>query len=294
MFFKDYSSMWVKNYKSVKAKNTQRIYTNIIINHLNPAIGNIELSEIKRQDLQGIINDTIDRPSTCRHIKLTLKQIFADAIDEGIIVKNPCKNLSIPKVYVKEKRALNDIEKRTILNIEFEPMEKMFVYIIYGCGLRKGETLALETSDFINGNVCVNKNIAFSSGKPYITCPKSRTSIREVPTPDFVVNCLKNYNNKKNEKLFAINGEYLTDIEYTKMWKNIVKKIDEQTGCSKDLTAHVFRHNYATMLYYSSISIKMAARLLGHSNIDMIMKVYAHLDEEKENVNQRINDIFSI
>lgn len=291
MFFRDFSSRWVENYKSVKAKNTQRIYANIINNHLNPAIGDMSFAEIKRSDLQKVINNTIDRPSTCRHIKLTLKQIYADAIDEGIIMKNPCKNLVIPNIYIKEKRALNDIEKRTILNVDFEPMEKMFVYIIYGCGLRKGEALALEVSDFINGYVCVNKNIAFSFGKPYITNPKSRSSVRKVPTPVFVVDFLKNY--KENGKLFTIDGEYLTDIQYTKMWKNIVKKINEQTNCSKDLTAHVFRHNYATMLYYSNISIKMAAKLLGHSNIDMIMKVYAHLDEKRENINQKINDVFS-
>lgn len=291
MLFKDFSSMWVKNYKSVKAKNTQRIYTNIINNHLNPVIGDKNFTEIKRSDLQEIVNNTIDRPSTCRHIKLTLKQIFADAIDEGIITKNPCKSLVIPKVYTKEKRALNDIEKENILNINFEPMEKMFVYLIYGCGLRKGEVLALEVSDFKNGNVYINKNIAFSSGQPYITNLKSRSSVREVPTPVFVIECLKSY--KKNGRLFAVNGEYLTDVQYTKMWKSIVNKINHYTKCSSDLTAHIFRHNYATMLYYSNISIKMAAKLLGHSNIDMIMKVYAHLDEEKENINQRINNIFS-
>ena len=290
MLFKDFSSMWVKDYKFTKAKNTQRLYNNIINNHLNPNIGDIEFQDIKRLDLQEIINNTIDRPSTCRHIKLTLKQIFESAIDEGIITKNPCKNLIIPKVYVKEKRALNDIEKEKMLKIDFDPMEKMFVYLIYGCGLRKGETLALETSDFKNGKVYVNKNIIFTSGKPYLTHPKSISSIREVPTPDFVVDFLKKY--KSNGKLFVIDGKYLTDVQYTKMWKGIVKKINQNTKCSNDLTAHIFRHNYATMLYYSNISIKMAAKLLGHSNTDMIMRVYAHLDEEKENINQRINNIF--
>lgn len=45
------------------------------------------------------------------------------------------------------------------------------------------------------------------------------------------------------------------------------------------LTAHIFRHNYATMLYYSGISMKKAAQLMGHSDTKIIMEVYAHLDD---------------
>jgi integrase len=290
MIFQQFSSVWITNYKSVNAKNTQRLYNNIINNHLNPIIGNIEFGDIKKSDLQGIINRTLNRPSTCRHIKITLKQIFADAYDEGVICKNPCKGLVVPTIYIQEKRVLSNIEKEKILDIDFTPMERMFVYIIYGCGLRKGEALALEISDFKNGNVCINKNIAFESGIPYLTNTKSQSSIREIPIPNFIEKYIAHY--KKDGKLFEINGKYLSDAQYAKMWKSIVNKIDCITNCSKDLTAHVFRHNYATMLYYSNISIKMAAKLMGHSNTDMIMKVYAHLNEQKENLREQINALF--
>ena len=55
------------------------------------------------------------------------------------------------------------------------------------------------------------------------------------------------------------------------------------------LTAHIFRHNYCTMLYYSGISQKKAVELMGHSDIKMIMEVYAHLDEEKEAVQEKLD-----
>ena len=37
----------------------------------------------------------------------------------------------------------------------------------------------------------------------------------------------------------------------------------------------------------------MAAKLLGHANTDMIVKIYAHLDEEKENAAEKLNAVFS-
>lgn len=55
------------------------------------------------------------------------------------------------------------------------------------------------------------------------------------------------------------------------------------------LTPYTFRHNYATMLYYSGVSLKMAARLMGHSDINIIMKIYAHLDEQRENAAEKLN-----
>ena len=48
-----------------------------------------------------------------------------------------------------------------------------------------------------------------------------------------------------------------------------------------DITPHMFRHTYATSLYYAGIDIKTAQTLLGHSSIQMTMDVYTHLDQTK-------------
>ena len=48
-----------------------------------------------------------------------------------------------------------------------------------------------------------------------------------------------------------------------------------------DITPHMFRHTYATSLYYSGVDIKTAQYLLGHSSIQMTLDVYTHLDNEK-------------
>lgn len=48
------------------------------------------------------------------------------------------------------------------------------------------------------------------------------------------------------------------------------------------LTPHYFRHNMTTILYYSGVDIKAAARLLGHANVNITLEVYTHLDKEKQ------------
>ena len=59
------------------------------------------------------------------------------------------------------------------------------------------------------------------------------------------------------------------------------------------LTPHIFRHNYCTELCYQipKISTKEIARLLGDSE-KMVLEVYSHIVEDKENTIEALNDIF--
>ena len=61
------------------------------------------------------------------------------------------------------------------------------------------------------------------------------------------------------------------------------------------LTAHIFRHNYCTMLCYQipKISIKRIAQLLGDTE-RMVLDVYNHVVMEKEDAAGAVNDAVNI
>lgn len=52
-----------------------------------------------------------------------------------------------------------------------------------------------------------------------------------------------------------------------------------------------FRHDFATQLYYSDISRKKAVEMMGHASTQMIEKVYASLDAEKERAEEKIDEL---
>ena len=58
-------------------------------------------------------------------------------------------------------------------------------------------------------------------------------------------------------------------------------------------TPHQLRHSYCTMLYYSGIKIKEAQNIMGHSSAKMIYDLYAHLDAQKEDIANKINNYLS-
>ncbi|MBE7043692.1 MAG: hypothetical protein E7399_09445, partial [Ruminococcaceae bacterium] len=59
-------------------------------------------------------------------------------------------------------------------------------------------------------------------------------------------------------------------------------------------TPHIFRHTYATNLYYAGVDLKRAQYLLGHSSLNMTLKVYTHMDYATGNkiTTEKINSFY--
>lgn len=85
------------------------------------------------------------------------------------------------------------------------------------------------------------------------------------------------------------------------MWKDIVKKMNTAAGGTDTfpvitgLTAHIFRHNYCSNLCYKipAVSIKKIASLLGDTD-KMVINVYNHIVEEREDVQSVIDDVLAV
>lgn len=47
-----------------------------------------------------------------------------------------------------------------------------------------------------------------------------------------------------------------------------------------NLTPHMLRHTYATMLYISGVEVLTAKEQLGHTDIKTTLDIYTHLDKQ--------------
>lgn len=305
---KDYADSWLETYKTSVGINTRAMYKSAL-NYIKPELGHLSLDKIRRSDVQKLINDNQEHPRTCEIIKLTLVQIFNSAIDDKLIIENVAKKASVPKRHKSERRALTDLEKEAIKKADFTPRERAFVTLIYFFGLRKGEALALTKADidFKSKTLTVNKSVVIDVNQTVIKeGAKSDAGNRTIPIPDSATPFLRDYLKTLNTfYLFpGKNAATLSEAQYERMWKHIVKKMNDAITTEKEkligaepiqgLTAHIFRHNYCTMLYYSGISHKKAVELMGHADMKMIMEVYAHLDDKKEAVQEKLNKAISL
>lgn len=293
--FGDYAAMWLETYKAGRGINTRQMYEHLLKKQFEP-LNTLKVKDIRPMHLQSLINENSSLPRTSEQIRMTLRQIFKQAIADGIIVKNPADVLELPRHVKKEKRALTPEEKAAVKAADLTERERAFLMIAYCCGLRPGEIYALtwQDIDFKAGVIRVNKSVVFeNNNKPKLSFPKTNKSIRAVEMPKAAINALKAYRGTNiTPKLFAgKDGEYKGQTGYAGEWSRIKRKIEAALGHETDLTLYCFRHNYCSELYYSEVSLKEAQRLLGHTSYKMIMDVYAHLDSKKEDTISKLNAI---
>lgn len=295
LMFMEYADQWLQT-KQIREKATVQMYANTLKYHFRPVMECVALKATSRLHLQMIIARNAEKPRTCQIIKRTFLQIMESAVDDRYVseaVLRPIKAVEIPKYIRQERRVLTAQEKAAVRLADLTPMQRCFVLLIYGCGLRRGEALAITPADIdLKRRVLrVRRAVQFIGNDASIKGPKSQNGYREIPIPDFLASFLAEY-------LPTIPGDYLvhgrdgglmSKSGFRRMWEQITDRINTACGGTAQLrvvsglTPHIFRHSYCTDLCYQipTISTKKIAQLLGDDE-SMVIRIYSHLMEEKE------------
>lgn len=321
------SEKWFQLFQSINADTTQEMYF-YALKHINNEFGYQYVRNIDPESIQILLNKHIAHPESSRKILLTLKQLFSFAVEKEIISKNPCDSsiIKIPTRVITEKRILFPEELNAIQNIAFSPKENFLVHILLYLGLRPEEVKGLSPSDFNtkNNTVEIKRAAIYSYKQKKMIVKETKTSSGNrtlyIPQParKSIYSFLESIGNR-SYCLSSTKSDVITNTGYRIIFNNIVDKIQEYNGIDykkilppadyefliqtarknkkkpfvnvNKLTSYTFRRNYATTLYYSNVSLKQAAKLMGHSDISMILKVYAQLDEQKENVYEKLDNM---
>lgn len=305
-----YAQQWLKAEKQNKAASTYNGYQNIVKNHLGN-LADMELLQVKRSDVLIAIAALEGHYDLQRRLRMTLNQIFESAIDDGLLYKNVCRNITIGKKPKTEQRNFTAQEKHAILTANLTPKEEIFVLLLYYTGMRCGEVLALDYTciNFTTFSIHVQASVSHPSNQPVIKGTKTDAGNRYInilsPLSGKLKTYVTNLRNSGGYYLFAgPEGKPFSKTIYRRFWDNIRKKIQDQferisssgsktnTGSGTHtriaavfdydgMTPHRFRHNFATMLHDAGVDVKEAQIILGHSDVRVTLDIYTHLDEQK-------------
>ena len=310
--FGAYARHWVSLRASTISESRLGVLNAIVRNHIQN-IENILLPDLTKSDVQGCLNELSDKRSMQLEARNMIFAMLEDAIDDGLVYRNVCRKVTIGKRKKPDTRALTASERRAIPACDFTQEEKCFVYMLWYAGLRPEEAraLTLHSIDLSNEVIHVESCLAFGSNQSHLKEPKTYAGIRDVDILPPLLPVLSEYlRSRDNLYLFTqTNGNLHTRTTYRRFWNKIYEKINMQMGGHgeikikqgsrivetktalrvTDITPYVFRHEYATILYYSGIDIKEAARLMGHADTTMILNVYAELDKKKSNSKSKLS-----
>ena len=145
--------------------------------------------------------------------------------------------------------------------------------MLYWCGIREGELLALSQDDFDlkKGTVSITKTYHRTKGRDVITTPKTKQSLRTVMMPDFLCNEMRDYfsmiyHGGPKDRVFPVTKSFLEREMLRGTRASGVKKI----------RIHDLRHSHVSLLIHMGYSAVAIAKRVGHKSIDITYR-YAHL-----------------
>lgn len=288
----EWYNIWFDKYKSKKQIYTKETYSNAYT-HIKPLIGQMPLKNVKPLDIQDVMNSVYDKSESLQHkVLLTLSQMFKAAIGNNLIFKTPCADFIKINKNDREDviKTLSDEQQYRLLETVKNTRAYLFVAIGLYAGLRREEILGLTWSDidFKNNVIKVNKCLVFDKNKPVLKpFPKAKSSNRNVilapPLKEILENC-------DRETLYVVTDAkncIMSKSAFRRMW-DIANKVDF------DVTSHMLRHTYCTMLHKAGIDLKTAQYLMGHANIQMTAKIYTHIEKMQiQNASKKINKYFN-
>lgn len=251
--------------------------------------------------------------SGLNRIKHLIGPCLRSAVDDGLIPKNPCDKVIIPKsIYVKTKTkeqfSMSDDEiakfkeaaliftKHGIIRYR----DAVVLLIMVATGMRIGEIIALEWNDvdFKFNRIHIHRTIQtrlVGDEKCIIKDGTKTNKERFLPMNDSIVtylNLLKEY-----DSYHDIKSNYVacTTVGTMHVPRNIARSLTllcGRAGITSNVTPHTLRHTFGSTLIRKGVGVEVVSRLMGHASIMITYEKYIHVIKEQEAKAMALTSVF--
>lgn len=264
--------------------NTLRTKTTIFENKILPYFKEKRMCDIKPSDVikwQNVMMELETKNNkkfTQDYLKTLhnqLSALFNYAVRFYNMKNNPAR--IVGNMGKEQTKEMNFWTKEEYLRFSNAIMDKEDSYhafqILYWCGLRLGELLALTREDFdlTKSIIRINKSYQRINKHDVITDPKTRKSNRYVQMPDFLREEMEDY----FTRIYDLNG---TDRIFVISKSGLHHEMDR--GCKisgvKRIRIHDLRHSHVSLLIDMGFSAVDIANRVGHESVKITYR-YAHM-----------------
>ena len=206
MSFESFVALYEKDVKPKLKLNTWLSKEHIIRTKILPYFKKRKLSEITARDVIDWQNEIRQHtksngesysPDYLKNVHTQLSCIFNHAIKYYGLQINPAAKAG--NMGSEQPKEMLFWTKEEYLKFIDAMMDKPMLYyafeILYWCGIREGELLALTPADFDfeKKTLRINKSYQRLQGKDVITTPKTKKSNRVIQMPDFLCDEMQDY-----------------------------------------------------------------------------------------------------
>lgn len=297
-----YLAEWLAQVASVRVRpSTLRSYDMNVRLHIVPRVGRRQLGKLSARDVRQMLDDMRGAgagPRVIQHVHATLRVALEHAVREELLPRNVAKLVQVAAPPREERTPLTVEEARTLLKVARDDRLHALYVATLLLGMRRSESLALQWSDvdFDEGVLTIRRTVHRVTGEGLVNLPtKTRKSTRTVPLPAVVVAALKRHRDRQaverdaggwqgRELLFTTpRGTAIDPRNFTRMFGELC----DRAGVRR-VHLHDLRHTCVTLLLQLGVPPRVVMEIVGHSTLDMTMRVYGHvsLDAQRNALGQ--------
>ena len=269
--FCDYYVQWVHVYKEGAIRNVTLSKYYMTQSWLSKLIPDVKLCEMTRIVYQQLLNDyalTHERQTTM-DFHHQIKGAILDAVDEGLIDRDPTRKVIIKGKQPTEKKIkyLNQFELHTLLaglDLGKEINWDWFILLVAKTGMRFSEALALTPKDFdfSHQSLSISKTWDYQGNGGFLPT-KNKSSVRKIQIDWQIVV-------QFSELLKGLPEDSPIFVKKDKVYNSTVNGILER-HCKNlhipIISVHGLRHTHASLLLFAGVSIGSVAKRLGHASM---------------------------
>ena len=277
--------------------STKDIYRRYIENHIEPYFGKTRCDKLTPDKLQSFIDKQMKNglsAVTVQAVFSFLKAGLKAVIGDVFAVKLPKKPKSFAEYFsVGEQKRLEAAAKESTV------VDYLSVTIPLYTGVRIGELCGLTWEDvdterrLLRVRRTMQRISSEGETKTQIALltPKSDTSMRNIPLPDFMLTLLEEYRSKSRNSVYVLSrkGKGVEPRYVQRRFKKLLTNANV-----KEVGFHTTRHTFATRALENGFDIKSLSEILGHTSATITLSKYAHaMDEHKRECMNGLAAVFS-
>lgn len=284
-FFSDYYARWIKVYKegAIRSVTMQKyLMTQAWIKRLVPEL---LICDMTRTAYQQLLNDYAEchERQTTMDFHHQLKGAILDAVDEGLIDRDPTRKAIIKGKPPREKKPkyLTQFELHTLLSgleLKSELNWDWFILLVAKTGMRFSEALALTPKDFdfAHQSLAISKTWDYKGDGGFLPT-KNQSSVRKIQIDwQTVIQFSEMVKNLPPDEPVFVKGTVFNSTVNNILRRHCVRaKVPV-------ISVHGLRHTHASLLMFAGVSIASVARRLGHASMTTTQKTYLHIIHELE------------
>ena len=289
MTLEAFVEIYITDKKKRLRENTWSTKEHIIRTKILPYFKEKRLSEIKPRDVIAWQNEMLNyrdkngkaySPTYLKTLHGQLSAILNHAVRFYVLKSNAAATAGcMGSEKHKEMLFWTKEEYLKFAEVMMDKPQSYYAFeVLYWCGIREGELLALTPADFDldKGLLSITKSYQRLKGRDVITDPKTPKSVRVIQMPQFLTDEIRDY----LKSLYKVQPDQRI-FEVTKSYLHHEMDRGAKAAGVKRIRIHDLRHSHVSLLIEMGFSALAIADRVGHESVDITYK-YAHLFPSKQ------------